>query len=124
MKILDRKRMTFALFLLPGVGVFAQTSTQGLLGVVGATGSALVSDLVNTSTGALSQAQVIGGSIGNNQLVAAEPGGRFVYAVGDGTLNVYTIDAVKGALTPIPGSPYSLPDFGSAVAVEAGGRFL
>jgi hypothetical protein len=122
MKFADSKRMAFALFLLPGV--FAQTSTQGPLAVVAANGTTLVSDLVNAATGALSQAQVIVGSNGNFQLVAAEPGGRFVYAVGDQMLNGYTIDAGNGALTPIPGSPYTLPVFGSAIAVEASGRFL
>jgi 6-phosphogluconolactonase (cycloisomerase 2 family) len=121
LNFLNSKRMAFALFLLPGVGVFAQTSTQGPLAVLAATGSGFVSDLVNASTGELSQAQVNGGG----QLVAAEPRGRFVYAVADGMLNVYTIDAVNGAFTPIPGSPYSLPGFGSAVAVmEGSGRFL
>jgi hypothetical protein len=91
---------------------------------VASNGTTLVSDLVNAATGALSQPQVIIGASGNFQLVAAEPGGRFVYAVGDQMLNVYTIDAVNGALTPIPGSPYSLTTFGSAVTVEASGRFL
>jgi 6-phosphogluconolactonase (cycloisomerase 2 family) len=114
--------MTFALFLLPGVGVFAQTSTQSPLAVVAANGKGLVSDLVNAATGALSQAQVIIGGPGSFQLVAAERGG--VYAVENLMLNGYTIDALNGALTPIPGSPYSLPEFGSAVGVEASGRFL
>jgi hypothetical protein len=58
MNLLDSKRMALALFLLPGVGVLAQTST-GPLGVVGVAGPTLASDLVNAATGALSQAQVI-----------------------------------------------------------------
>jgi hypothetical protein len=99
--------------------------TQGLLGVVSAGAPTLVSDLVNAATGALSQAQVINGLFG---LVAADPGGRFVYGLSGftslTTLYGYTIDAGDGALTPIPESPYSLPLGGSAVAVEASGRFL
>ena len=128
MKILDSKRIAFALFLLPGVGAFAQTSTQGLLAVVGAAGPTLASDLVNAATGALSQAQVIneaqvvGGAFTH---VTAHPTGRFVYAVGL-FINGYTIDAGDGALTPVAGSPYLVPASAQSggVAVEASGRFL
>ena len=128
MKILDSKRIAFALFLLPGVGAFAQTSTQGLLAVVGAAGPTLASDLVNAATGALSQAQVIneaqvvGGAFTH---VTAHPTGRFVYAVGL-FINGYMIDAGDGALTPVPGSPFQVPASAQSggVAVEASGRFL
>lgn len=129
MTCLDRKSMAIALFLLPGINAFAQASTQPPSFVV-ANGFTLVSALVNPATGALSQAQMInGGPIG----VAAGPDGRFVYAVSSPYLYAYTIDAVDGALTPVPGSPptvpfplppYNLPGFASAVAVEASGRFL
>jgi 6-phosphogluconolactonase len=88
--------------------------------------SGLASDLVNAATGALSQAQVIFGAFLQTAAiqVAADPGGRFVYAAAGTALYAYTIDAGDGALTPIPGSSYSLPSDSTAMAVEASGRFL
>jgi hypothetical protein len=81
---------------------------------------ALESDAVNAATGAVSQAQMIGES----GTIAADPGGRFVYLAGSATLSGYTVDAVDAALTPIPGSPYSIPASATAMAVDASGRFL
>src|SRR5262249_35962718 len=76
------------------------------IGLVTAGGNsgALASNLVDATTGALSKAQVINQINGGVfSLVAADPGGRFVYAASGGKLYGYTIDAGNGALTPIPG---------------------
>jgi hypothetical protein len=97
MKFMDSKTAAFALFLLPGVGVFAQAST-GPLGVVVVSGTTLVSDLANPATGALSQAEVITGVNGVTGL-GADPRGRFVYLAGGQMLSGYIIDAGDGVLT-------------------------
>ena len=108
------ERTAFALFLLPGISVFAQTltpattisapsarfsaspklsGTQGLLGVVAASGSTLSSNLVNAATGALSGAEVLDGPF---SLVASDPAGRFVYVAAGTTLFGGTIDSGNG----------------------------
>ena len=103
------KRMAFGVFFLPGFGLFAQTSAPvAVLGVVPGEGAPLASELVNAPTGALSLAQVYAGPF---NAVAVHPGGRFVYAAGGATgtmLYAATIDPANGALTSIPGSPYSV----------------
>lgn len=102
-------------------GTLTVTQAQGLTRVVGAGGSNLVSDLVNAATGALGQGQVVGGPF---SLVASDPGGRFVYVAGGTTLYGATIDSGNGALTPIPGFPYTLPGAITAVTEDASGRFV
>lgn len=124
MDFLHFKRIALVVFLLPGVGVFAQTSPP--VGVVAAGGTALVSDLVNAATGALSRAEVFIAPFGP---VAVNPDGRFVFVSGGVTgSTVYggTIDALNGTLTPTPGTPYLLagPNPITSMAVEASGHFL
>jgi 6-phosphogluconolactonase (cycloisomerase 2 family) len=119
MEFLHCKRIALAVFLLPGVGAFAQTSLP--VGVIAAGGSTLGSYLVNAATGALSQAEVFDGPF---SAVAASPSGGFVYAAAGMTLFGATFDSGTGAVTPIPGFPYSLPGAITALTVEASGRFL
>ena len=71
---------------------------------------------VNAATGALTQ---VAGSPASFApaltLVAADPLGRFVYAIDQcnfvdctsGLIGVFSVDATTGALTQVPGSPYS-----------------
>jgi 6-phosphogluconolactonase len=133
MKFLRSEITIFALLLLPAFNAFAQTSTPPL-GVMGANGTILVSDLVNATTGTLSQAQaILDNSPQQVAAIAAAPGGRFVFAAAGLYLYAYAIDALDGAVSPVPGSsptvsfpipPYELPEFASAATVEASGRFL
>jgi hypothetical protein len=102
-------------------GTLTITATPGLLRLVAAGGGNLVSNLVSESTGALGQAEVVGGPF---SLVASDPGGRFVYAAAGATLYGGAINSGTGALTPIPGFPYSLPAAINAVAEDATGSFL
>jgi 6-phosphogluconolactonase (cycloisomerase 2 family) len=70
---------------------------------------------------------------------AVTPSGRFAYFVRSQALNAspvsvsaFAIDGASGALTPLPGSPFSpapgpvgdASDFGAAVAVDASGKHL
>jgi 6-phosphogluconolactonase (cycloisomerase 2 family) len=59
-----------------------------------------------------------------------DPRGRFLYVSDAGEREVYAfdIDAGTGALNPVAGSPYPVPDFWSAepisLAVDPSGRYL
>jgi DNA-binding beta-propeller fold protein YncE len=66
--------------------------------------------------------------------VAVDPRGRFVYVTSTGSVvppllgNVsgYTINSTSGELTPVPGSPFPLPEgwVPQSVAVDPSGRFV
>jgi len=67
-----------------------------------------------------------------NQMVI-DPIGKFLYAsyqffvvnVGDdGGVAAYSIDAASGALTAVPGSPFSVGGVPNSVAIDASGKFL
>ncbi len=83
---------------------------------------------INASTGGLTPVagSPFGGSI-SPLYGAADPAGKFLYAVVPGTGNVYgfSIDQTTGALTAVPGSPFSLrasePD---VPIVDPSGSFL
>ena len=53
--------------------------------------------------------------------VAIDPSGQFAY-IGGNELLAFTISAQTGTLTPVPGSPYSVPGGGSVV-IDPAGRF-
>jgi 6-phosphogluconolactonase len=62
-----------------------------------------------------------------------DPSGKFLYAgyefalanVGkDGGVAAYSIDAASGALTAVPGSPFSVGGVPNSVAIDASGKFL
>jgi 6-phosphogluconolactonase len=57
--------------------------------------------------------------------VAVDPWGRFVYVTNYGTylLSAYRIGA-GGALTPVPGSPFTTGVLPTAVTVDLSGRFV
>ena len=64
----------------------------------------------------------IAGSCGEDPPpVAIDPSGQFAYIAADGLL-AFTISAQTGTLTPVPGSPYSVPGGGSVV-IDPAGRF-
>ena len=66
-------------------------------------------------------------------MMAIDPNGKFLYAgyefdvgnVGfDGAVATYSIDASSGALTAVPGSPFSVGGVPNSVAIDASGSFL
>jgi len=61
--------------------------------------------------------------------VAVDPTGKLAYvansgstANGQGPVSGYTINAITGALTPIPGSPFAAGGFPDSLAVDATGK--
>lgn len=62
--------------------------------------------------------------------VVVDHWGKYLYATSETSIDAFVIDAVSGALTPIPGSPYKISDFVSgcvaspADMTESYGRFL
>ena len=64
--------------------------------------------------------------------VAAEPTGRFLYALDNGNgslgiaapaIDVFSIDGTTGGLTPVTGSPFATDAGGFAMAIDPSGRF-
>jgi 6-phosphogluconolactonase len=49
--------------------------------------------------------------------IAFDPSGKFLYVGNDqaGLLSAFTVDTMTGGLTPVPGSPFAMPDGGPAV---------
>ena len=91
--------------------------------------SALVTIPVDLSTGALGSPATSGGPHSSWSVVAA-PSGKFLY-VSDTPMDAvdgFSVNSTSGALTPLPGSPFSLGNpSGSAtggLAIEPGGKFL
>jgi 6-phosphogluconolactonase len=95
----------------------------------------LVGFLVNAATGALSPvpgSPLVVAPAGSVELgaIAADSMGKFLYVANDYALQVvkaccvyaFAIDAVSGALTPMPGSPFDVG--GGAGPMEAIGGFL
>ena len=41
---------------------------------------------------------------------------------GDNTISAFVIDAVTGVLTPVPGSPFAVPNGVQALAIDPSGR--
>jgi 6-phosphogluconolactonase (cycloisomerase 2 family) len=89
----------------------------------------------NAVTGALSPVPGNPLSLGLNQVpinVAVDPAGKFLYIsngfsqVGSGgSLYAYSIDAVSGALTAVPGSPFGISEGSQhSSAVDGSGKFL
>src|SRR5262249_53408129 len=65
--------------------------------------------------------------------MAIDPAGKFLYAssqsfvpnVGpDGGMDAFSIDSTTGALTAVPGSPFSVGGVPGSVAIDASGSFL
>ncbi len=89
---------------------------------------------VNASTGTLTQ--VPGSPIPFGfalTLVAADPLGRFVYAVGicnlndcgSGSLGVFSVDSTTGLLTQVPGSPFALAgQYPDSIITDPSGQFV
>ena len=86
-------------------------------------------------TGALSPVPGSPLVLGSNQLpeeVAVDPAGKFLYvsngssqAGPGGSLYAYSIDALSGALTAVPGSPFGVSEGAQkSIAVDATGKFL
>jgi len=89
--------------------------------------------MIDATSGAL--APLVGGpyAAGLNPIGSAvDPSGTFLFvanANGGGTpgannVSAYVIDANSGALTPVPGSPYTTDTLSVAVAVDPSGKFL
>ncbi len=86
---------------------------------------------IDAATGALT---AIAGSpfatARNPHGVVVDPGGRFVYVATQAyktavsTVSAYAIDAITGALAPLPGSPFAVPDSAFALAIDPLGRYL
>jgi DNA-binding beta-propeller fold protein YncE len=62
----------------------------------------------------------------NDDSLAADPTGRFLYAANysSGTVYGYSIDQVSGGLTAMTGSPFTAGSNGQHLAVDASGRFV
>jgi 6-phosphogluconolactonase (cycloisomerase 2 family)/uncharacterized membrane protein len=62
--------------------------------------------------------------------ITIEPGGKFLYVGLGGSVNVnhfvaaFSIDPSTGALTPVPGSPFSTGNGSFSVAVDQSGKYL
>jgi 6-phosphogluconolactonase len=64
--------------------------------------------------------------------MAVDPAGKFLYVSNSfeslgasyGPLGAYSIDAVSGALTAVPGSPFDVGGSQGSAAIDASGRFL
>lgn len=121
-------------FLLLSAGAHAQTSPPPLMYQNPDTantsgGFSFAALTVNQQTGALAPAA---GSpfaaTSSLQSMAIDPQGRFLYAVNPAanTVSMFSIDSTTGALSQVPGSPFSvagtgLPEF---VATDTSGKFL
>ena len=82
---------------------------------------------IDQNTGALTQAPGSPFPAGTNpQSVTVDLSGKFVYVAngyhnGNGTVSAYTIDQTAGSLTPIPGSPFTVPTDHSKTGFPAPG---
>ncbi len=89
---------------------------------------------INSTTGALQEVAgspfaTQGGFPGPSHLTI-EPGGKFLYVGLGGTVSAnhfvaaFSVDSSSGALTPVPGSPFSAGKGSFNVAVDHTGKFL
>src|SRR5437016_8226968 len=82
---------------------------------------------IDQNTGALTQSPGSPFPAGiNPQSVTVDLSGKFVYVAngyhnGNGTVSAYTIDQTAGSLTPIPGSPFTVPTDHSKTGFPAPG---
>ncbi len=84
---------------------------------------------INAVSGALSAVPgspfSSGGRSAFGTSLASTPDGRYLIAVNSGSANIVVFRiAANGALTPTPGSPYSLPSAPDGIKVSPNGRFL
>ncbi|MCC7041907.1 MAG: beta-propeller fold lactonase family protein, partial [Burkholderiales bacterium] len=110
---------------------FAIDPSGTFLYAVGNDNSAAVAFTIDPTTGALTK---LAGSpyptAANPMSLAVDPSGRFVYVATSAnktfasTISAYAIDAATGALTPLPGSPYKVPDSAYALAMDPLGRYV
>ncbi len=73
------------------------------------TGTQLVGQIINTTTGGLSPIPGSPFTVGNEPTqVAIDPAGKFLFAsnLADNTVSVFTINTNSGALTPVASSPF------------------
>lgn len=76
----------------------------------GATGTQVVGQMINTTTGALSPIPGSPFTVGNQPTgVTIDPAGKFLFVTNmmDDTVSAFTIDGTSGALTAVSGSPFS-----------------
>ena len=84
---------------------------------------------INATTGALSPIAGSPFAAGDGPVsIAVDPTGRFAYVANEGifggpSVSGYTINATTGALSPIPGSPFTAGSTPVSVAVDPTGRF-
>ncbi|MCC6198423.1 MAG: beta-propeller fold lactonase family protein [Burkholderiales bacterium] len=112
------------------VDSFAIDPSGTFLYAVSINNNAVAAFAIDAATGALTR---LAGSpyptAANPSSVAVDPTGRFVYVATSAfktfasTISAYAIDAATGALAPLPGSPYAVPDYAYSVAVDPLGRF-
>jgi 3-carboxymuconate cyclase len=88
---------------------------------------------IDQATGALAEAPGSPFLAGVNPVsIVADASGRFVYVTNAGTfftgntISAFRVDELTGALTPVPGSPFLLPEgsIPQALAADPAGRFL
>jgi 6-phosphogluconolactonase len=90
-----------------------------------ATGSAVESYLIDSSSGALTLAGVAGGE--SPWALAVHPSGNLVYAanVNSASISGFKLNTTTGSLTPVAGSPFPASnDNPFAVAIDPAGKFL
>jgi 6-phosphogluconolactonase len=90
---------------------------------------------INSTSGALTPISGLPFPAGSlPESVAVDPSGRFVYVASvvsagtglRGNVSGYTMNSTSGELTPVPGSPFPLPEVSlpQSVAVDPSGRFV
>ena len=92
--------------------------------VANLTGKSISEYKVNATSGALTSAGTLNDNNGP-QAVAVDPFNRFVYTANSSSnISGYTINGSTGALTLVPGSPFTGPMNPVWVTVEPNGQFL
>jgi 6-phosphogluconolactonase (cycloisomerase 2 family) len=88
---------------------------------------------INATTGALAEvpgSPFAGGGNAYADVTATDPTGRFIFvAMGPSQTNTgvllgYSINLTTGALSPLPGSPYTIGSFPTSVVVDPTGKYL
>ncbi len=92
--------------------------------LIAALGGNVSSFRIDPATGGLERADTVVG--GTPWSVTFEPSGQYVYVANVNSNNVsgFRLDADTGALTAVPGSPFSAGANPSRVVIEPSGRFL
>jgi 6-phosphogluconolactonase len=118
-------------------GAFAHQTGKFLFVMDSGTGSGAQVSVyaINSTTGALTEVSgspfFASGALYTGAF-ATDPTGKFLYgAVGPsnnggapGILVGYSINLTTGALTPVPGSPYTVGDLATGVSIDPSGKFL